>query len=485
MEITFSLAKNGEKTCKISNAFLHSAYNPVQEALRFVDSLSYSFAPLSIIVTEPCLSYCAPFFRKKFPNAKIFAIRYSTFFSDSDSLWDKVFYISKINLDEELFNFFGEEVLLSTLFVSWKASDAIFKNESEYTWNVIRKTVQKSMDVLFTRSYFAKRWILNSAIFCSNVKKIFTIQKGTSPIVISASGKSLSGILPLLKKTRESFFLIAASSSLSVLDANNIKPDLCISTDGGYYAKAHLFPLFKNFCDVPLAISCESACPKKILQNHSIVPLSYTDGITNELLDYCKINSTVAKRNGSVSGTALELALSITSGDVYLCGLDLFPSSSFQHARPNLLEEKDNDFRTKTKESNIMQRRFSSSSLSVYSDWFSTFSNSTERIFRLSNDFQYKNKFRNIADVNEDFFSKKLMQNKNQSREQNKKPSFVKNKLEENIRERTKDFFEKKFSCESWISEIFPADYLFYKRSLTQEDKQKVMEDIIKKNEDF
>ena len=62
--IQFSLAKTGEKTCSINRIRLHSAYDPVKEAQRFVAGLDFGFIPTLIVVTEPALSYCAAFLRQ-------------------------------------------------------------------------------------------------------------------------------------------------------------------------------------------------------------------------------------------------------------------------------------------------------------------------------------------------------------------------------------------------------------------------------------
>ncbi|MBR7064822.1 MAG: motility associated factor glycosyltransferase family protein, partial [Treponema sp.] len=286
MQINFTLAKNGSKTCKIENNFLHSFYNPEAEAKRFVQNIQSSFIPLAIGVTEPGVSYIAPFLKEKFPNTIIFAIRYTNQFSEYDKLWDKTFSANDKNLSENIFYELGEETICATLFLSWKTSDAIFQNESEKTWSAIKSVILKSKDILFTREHFSKRWLINSINFCKHITNTCLFEKGTSPVVVTASGISLTKMIPFLKEHRKKFFLLALSSSIPVLAHNDITPDMCLSTDGGFYAKEHLHHLLTTYQNVPLALTPESACQKSILKNNLIIPLDYGDGFSSNILKH-------------------------------------------------------------------------------------------------------------------------------------------------------------------------------------------------------
>ena len=73
----------------VNQVKLHSAYNPQKEAERFCENITGN--PKIILITEPGESYLVTPLRKKFPNTKIIAIRYTdTYFLDSDKLWDQV-----------------------------------------------------------------------------------------------------------------------------------------------------------------------------------------------------------------------------------------------------------------------------------------------------------------------------------------------------------------------------------------------------------
>ncbi|MBO4728235.1 MAG: motility associated factor glycosyltransferase family protein [Spirochaetaceae bacterium] len=410
--ISFATAKNGSKTCIKDGFPLHSSYNPEKEAERFVAALDVPFEPSWIIITEPALSYPAQFLRQKFPNTKICAIRFCKDFIDYDKNWDKVFYFESSNLKDELFNFFGEEATGSLFFASWKPSENAFPDIYIEAWQNIKSYITLSRDVLGTRIYFNKRWNKNSLKFALYVKNVldFKICKIDKPVVIVASGPSLERIIPYLKANRGSFFLLAVSSAVRPLIEQQLIPDAVISTDGGWYAQEHLKQL-NFFKDIPLFISTESYLPAKMLQSNTIVPLSYKDSIEALLLEKAGIDAVKAERNGTVSGTAAELALQL-SDEVFFCGLDLCSSNGFQHTQPNELEldKVPFDNRLSPLETRTALSTFASDSLSIYRNWFSTrpesFTSRVKRVYHSSAPLKFK--LGNIEDIDEKAFENTL-----------------------------------------------------------------------------
>ena len=169
MDIIFSTSKKGDLTCSIDDYPLHSRYNPVEEANKFVKSINIDFVPTNVIVTGPCLPYLYHSLKEVFPSAKISAIQYSRDFEKHSQSWDKVFFVdsntSILDFQEELFNFFGEEQLFSSLFLSWKPSEKPFAKQYEITWTSIKNALDKSKILIGTRSYFNKTWLKNSLRF--------------------------------------------------------------------------------------------------------------------------------------------------------------------------------------------------------------------------------------------------------------------------------------------------------------------------------
>ncbi len=508
-EIIFEASKAGELTCSFKGKYLHSKYNPLAEGEKFVQNLQADFSPLCIFVIEPALSYCADFLKKRFPSSKICAIRILKEFDKSNQVWDKVFYLDgEPPLSERLFDSLGEENLISSLVFDWNPTKQTFPDENLKIWSEIKKSILKSRDVLGTRAYFSKRWFKNALIFTSRIKSSvkpndfgnFSVaEKAGMPIVIVSSGPSLETSIPFLKKHRDSFFLLAVSSSFMPLLRNEIVPDMVISTDGGFWAKKHLaFP--KNECDTIFALSAESAVPKDFFETKKILPMVYTDGASNQLIageagkslfrswgfDY-----TSSLRCGTVAGTALDFALNLTSGNVYLCGQDLAPAPGFQHAQPNALEIENSarDFRFRNAETRISSSRFNSApSLEIYRNWFITNSPLySKRVFRLSDNFSYEFSLGKITDVDwEEFENKEHLSIQKSTKI--KKIKFRETKSDSSRERKKADILDalKKLSEKTvFTEEIFPLESIQIKRSLAENEENEKTQKLKEKITNF
>ena len=394
MDILLTQSKNGSLTCSKGTVSLHSKFNPEKEAERFVSLIETSYIPSFIVITGPCLGYTEPFLRGRFRESKIIAIQYSTDFAEYSKQWDYSFNLTNTSeaelICDKLFSLIGEEKLFSTLFISWKPSEKAWPEQAAALWNAFKALLSKAESVISTRAFFNRRWFLNSIRFFSSVKKTFIPGKTDKPIVITASGPSLGHSLPFLKKYRESFLLMAASSSIKPLVNNGLIPDYCITTDGGWWAKKHLEPLvhlISNGVSVPLILPPEAAIPHELLDRGTIIPLNYADFPDESLFTNTKLPCLRGERNGTVSGTAAVLAMQLTSSSVFFCGLDLAPSKGYQHTQPNALElincQKDN--RLKPLETRCSASAFSGgASLTIYRNWFSSRNESFyKRVFRL------------------------------------------------------------------------------------------------------
>ncbi len=397
MTLNFFNARNGQATCSADGRFLHSSFNPQIEAERFVKSIQCTFEPSAVIVLGACLPWCTEPLRERFPGAKLIAVQFDRQFEAYENGWDNVFYVTRSGNDytessfyfqESLFTALGEEKLVSCQFLSWKASETIWPDAYKASWEAIKACMEKAQSILTTRNYFNERWFKNTVYSLSAIKTFVIPDHTDMPVVVTASGPSLTHALPFLKANRHGYILIAASSSISTLLATDIIPDYCISTDGGWYATRHLrsYQTDSRLKNVPLIISAESAIPSPLYDSIPFVMLTYGDAIETILSEQIHIPTVKGLRNGTVSGTAAAFATWLTSGNVYMAGLDLAPGKGFQHAEPN---ENDvplfsNVSRVKTIETAQSSSRFGSGSLKMYREWFSNQNEAfTSRVFRL------------------------------------------------------------------------------------------------------
>jgi hypothetical protein len=480
VQAVFSSARNGSPTCSVNGIHIHSAYNPETEAQRFVDTLTPRFNPSCVIVVEPALSYCAKPLRKRFPEAVLCAVRLLPDFRTSDPSWDHIFYYDISHgaafFSEVLYHTLGEDLLCASFFCTWPPSQQAMNNLCAILWEAIKSAVLKSRDVLATRAKFTSRWTANAVLSATRMNSCMSVKAGSAPVIVAASGPSLQSSLAYILSRRSSFFLIAVSSALSPLLANGITPDICFTTDGGFWASYHLASPCIKQASYAVAASSESYCPPSLYSCKNIIPLSYEDGPECDIYHSCSIPYIHAERNGTVSGTAALFALSITTGPVYMCGLDLAPSAGFVHTQPNALDINNSlaEKRTFTRETRISSSRFSSDgSLGIYRSWFRSVSKQTaSRLFRLSDNFSFTEKLSPIADINWNFFSSNLS---SVSQKNMHLPLLEKCSPLLSCKERTEivsQLLSEKRKSGAWNNLLCPLEHLIEQRSLNSDAYQ-------------
>ncbi|MGP1586995.1 MAG: 6-hydroxymethylpterin diphosphokinase MptE-like protein [Treponemataceae bacterium] len=378
MFLTFSKACNGEDTCNCKNVFLHSKYNPSAEAQKWIESQNVSYNVSAVIAVGICIPYSLKFLKQKFPEKKIIVIQYSDEFKrfESDETCNFLYIGKNSNVyavSEFFFNLLGEEYCSSLFILSWLPAEKIFTYEATLVKDSLKIFIEKSKNIIATRSYFSKKWFSNSIRFFCFVNHCFSCKKINMPVLISASGPTLKEGISFIKKFRKNFFLLSVSSGLNILLRNQIIPDAVISTDGGYWAKRHFDCIFRKY-DIPILCSSEAAIPFVNLKNNQFLPLIYEDFINKSIFTKTNIDGVLNARNGSVSGNAVDFALNFTTNDIYTVGLDLENLCGFVHSQPNELEiiSQVQDYRIKNKETRISSSNINYESLSIYKNWFST-----------------------------------------------------------------------------------------------------------------
>lgn len=412
MSVSLITAKNGETTATINNLYLHSFYNPTKEAQRFVDSLSVDYTPPFIILVEPGIGYCIPPLREKFPKSKIIIIRLSEELIKYNNQGDIIinYFDKQIDLYTKFNEIMTEGNLINSLFLQWPPSSTIFK-ELLYNFSIdIKNCFEKAKTILITRENFEKKWFLNSISFINYSKHLYKLNKKIkSQILIISSGPSLKDTISIIKNNQKYLFIIALSSAIKVCLNNDIIPDLVITTDGGYWAGQHLKSLYKF--NIPVAIPVEAFIQRSLLNNIKTIPLDYGDGISSLLLKNMGIKTMSAKRNGTVSGTALEFALENSESDIYIAGLDLATQKGFQHCQPNEndLNNEVNDNRLNPKSKRNTLGEFNNNALDLYKDWFNNYNLNNRKVFRIINNQYKKNTLGEIIDIKSDEFTTKII----------------------------------------------------------------------------
>ena len=480
-------SKDGSKSFSVNGLFYHSSYSPEKEALRFAQSQQFLFNPKIIFFIEPGFNYAGKFLKNRIPDCKIVCIRFFDKIFEDENTWDQIIrYDKKDDLSQYLINHFGEEALLSSTLVIWPVANKIFAEEINLFIKAYKESLEYSKTLLITRQFFEKKWLINSCNFIKYGNNFINPDiKTRLPLLLCASGPSINKCLSIIKKYQNKLFILCLSSALSLLIKNSIKPDIILSTDGGFWAGEHLKYLKKN-PGLPLAAPCEAFIPKQILKNNPLLALCYNDEssfICSQIFKEAELPFFQALRNPTVSGTGLYFAKSLTSNNIYFCGLDLAGNPGFQHAQPNE-NEKDNelfDSRIKSRENRISRSRYNSDSLKIYRNWFATLDEKeVSKLYRVI-DSEKQKSLGNIQNISSLDFENKLSELKDLK----DKVTFEGLERKNNSVKKTLDFIIKEVRSEKWSRQIFPADYLAIQKAMNEEEKNLLTKRLDKKIEEL
>ncbi|UTC68164.1 MULTISPECIES: 6-hydroxymethylpterin diphosphokinase MptE-like protein [unclassified Treponema] len=400
---------------------LHSSYNPQKEAERFSGTIGGN--PKIIVITEPGESYLAPILRKRFPESKLIAMRYTdNYFLDSDKLWDNVWRPASGNPAFFLINNIPDEFLASALFLPWKPAENVWPDSASRIWKEISEAVKIIQSIIATRNFFGKKWLKNMGenfIFSEKLVDIDFSAKRNSDnaesYFFAGAGPTLDKVLNNCRDNINNMFTAAAASALPALSSRNIRLNLCISTDGGFWAGNHLKYLYSdNFKETALAFPLEAKIPSGILKKNQCVFLSYGSALETLFFTKLGILPFQAKRNGSVSGTAIELLLDNTEGKIFIAGLDLKESKGFSHCSPHesQKQKESNADRLNTLSTFAAASNFDLRSLKTYEKWFSRLPNPrAERLFRIGQNLTALGNIKSVSE--EDFKIQTSNQGKN------------------------------------------------------------------------
>ena len=241
-----------------------------------------------------------------------------------------------------------------------------------------------------TAATFGKRWIRNFFKNLRNINKTVLYKQTDLPVIVTGSGPSLEQALPLIAELQKNCLIIAASSSVMALNARGIKADIIIATDGGNWALKHLTRVMHHN-----AILAANLCAALPSQTKNLPFLIVNDGSIwqSVVLRELAIPSVIIAQRGTVTATAAELAMILSSGNIYLAGMDFSNSDIKTHVKPYAFDGiffgKANRFlpvyTTCFTRSGLLKE---GGSMNIYASWFreqiSSWNKNKERIFSLT-----------------------------------------------------------------------------------------------------
>jgi hypothetical protein len=367
-DISIIESKSGLALVKYNGFYLNSQYDPVKEAKRLANH--YYKKNHAHILFGLGFSYFAKELLKKMgesdflfiiePSIRLFEVVLDK--GDLDSLVDhkRVFFIvgyEKEQIEDEVKFLVTSDYMAQIEFIVSPNYENLYPKYVKVIGDIITTTVKLSVVNIGTIAVFSKIWQKNMLYNLNELWKSIPLQvfknRFICPVIIAASGPSLTKQLDHLRKVRENntALIIAAGSTINPLLKAGIKPHLVVSIDGGEANWAH----FKNidYDDIPLFYSL--SVHKDIPKHHQGFKVAYNTG--DETLS-AWINETVGEDLGFVVGGAsvanfcFYIAKFISSGPISFIGQDLAYTNNLTHAEGN------KNFKGVTKEELEKQNRY-------------------------------------------------------------------------------------------------------------------------------
>ena len=325
---------------------------------------------------EPGLGYIIPVLQEKFKNSKIIVLHVGKNFPARG--------IPTLHsCDESEVQKFLEKELPETdasflRIIEWRPSASYYREEYLKLLSAVAEFIKRGEAEKRTVAAFGKRWFRNffknlNVLDFTNLYRMMDI-----PVIVTGSGPGLEEAMPVIKKYQKTCLVIASSSSILALSENGISPDITIATDGSPWALQHIYPFFRNNTysrertsfAANLCAALPSQCSKApflILNDGSF----WQSIVLHELA----LPSVIIPQRGTVTASAIELALVLSRGNIFLAGMDLCVKGIRTHVRPYgfdyLFFESANRFAPVYSKSFIRSNLIhGGGSMDIYAAWF-------------------------------------------------------------------------------------------------------------------
>jgi hypothetical protein len=313
----------------------HSRYDPVREAARHVDAVLAGKRPSVIFIIGGGLNYIGSVAAERFPKATRVSLQPSDIFDgkelDSPSLrWSPS---SGSSLYATISMAVADNRLAGGVaIVEWPPVVARFEAGSERIRRVLRDVLETASADSATTGFWASRWLRNSVRFAIAVSGEAAVARGDGPIVVACAGPSLESSLPGIRRVRADIALWALASAVPALLKGGLRPDMTVSTDPGFWNGSHLRA--SRDAGIPIAMPPSAFASGETLSSSDVLSLDTGLCFERIAIDAAGLSSERTSPAGSAAGSALALALRLTSGRVLLAGYDLAALGLQEHCRP-------------------------------------------------------------------------------------------------------------------------------------------------------
>lgn len=394
-------ARNGLPVVYKDGRALHSSYDPVLEAEKFIDSLSLEGRDYPcFVLIEPGLGYIIPVLQKKYPAALIIALHCSSFFEGLPSggrpqntigfeagalSWNPE---SGTALEDFLEDHISDASAAKVRVLEWRPAAQAYGRVFVDILAGTAAFLKRASAGAATVRAFGRRWLRNALRNLGIIRRCVRPEGAGPSALVCASGPALNGDMRRFAGWK-GLSLLAVSSAAPCLLSSGLIPDLVVSTDGGCWALLHLYQTLRllggggegglsgvNASARPLfAFSLSAAIPSQAGE-YPVLLLADGSVWQRYLLGSLGLPFLAFPQRGTVSASAIDLALFLAEDrPVFVSGLDLRHEDLKTHCRPysldRLMEESADRFKSGYSQAFAREGLIrSSGALSVYASWF-------------------------------------------------------------------------------------------------------------------
>ena len=341
-------------TLAVKASFVHSKYNPQEDARRLLDSAFFQTAEAQsrCIFTGLGLGYLASLYIERFPAAEAVIIEpdMNIFLSClAARRLDSLFRHRRLSL---LIGIHPEEAASFLSSIGWNnkilfkapvAAEA-YKPWYETFFTLLERNKMKNSINAKTLERFGSLWLKNTVKnlgMLSTTAKIGCFKNAFPDVtaVVLAGGPSLTAHLELIKQSEKDFLIIAVDTAMRACLQAGITPDFILSFDPQYWNYLHTAGLDTH---QSILISEAAVFPAVLRQRYRAVFLSESSVPFARYLEGEQKNSntdTTLAAGGSVATTAWDFARYIGANPIIMAGLDLAYPGKQTHFAGSTFEE--------------------------------------------------------------------------------------------------------------------------------------------------
>jgi hypothetical protein len=343
-EIIEEIAKSGHRIHKINNYYLHSKYDPLREAERFV-AHHYKKNHLHILFGIGS-GYIAKALSEKMSENEFLIIvepleKLVNIQLNNENTFERTIIVKNRRFEdfEKLCDASMDRFSNRVQIICSPNYDKLFPNDYKKILSIIRDLIYVQKVNENTIKTFSKEWqrnfILNLFYAFDDIPFKALECYFNVPVIVASGGPSLTKQIPLLKKVRNHVLLISSGSTINTLLNYNIEPDFVVTIDGNINNYKHFESIELKKTKIIYSLSHH----EKILEKINRRSIFFASSVHPELKPYAEklLNKEVPNILGgaSVATFALSIAYMISSEPVALIGQDLAYTDNKTHAEYN------------------------------------------------------------------------------------------------------------------------------------------------------